>query len=60
LVIVAKSQAESWLQFGEAWQSAGVLIGFESKDDWFLHRIEQARMSLRAGRGIWLDGLEKE
>ena len=41
---------------------AGVLIGFESEDDWFefrlendprfLKRIERARTSLRAGRGI--------
>jgi prevent-host-death family protein len=44
---------------------AGVLIGFESEDDWFdyklendprfLERIEQARKSLRAGRGIRLE-----
>ena len=43
---------------------AGVLIGFESEDDWFdykletdprfLERIERARKSLRAGRGIRL------
>jgi prevent-host-death family protein len=41
---------------------AGVLIGFESEEDWFeyrlehdprfLRRIEQARDSLRAGRGV--------
>jgi prevent-host-death family protein len=44
---------------------AGVLIGFESEDDWFdyrlendprfLKRIESARSNLRAGRGIRLD-----
>ena len=44
---------------------AGVLIGFESDDDWFdyklendprfLQRIEQARKSLRAGRGTRLE-----
>lgn len=49
---------------------AGVLIGFESEDDWFdyrlendprfLRRIEQARNSLRAGRGVNLDDLETE
>jgi prevent-host-death family protein len=43
---------------------AGVLIGFESEEDWFdyrlehdprfLQRIEQARNSLRAGGGIRL------
>lgn len=48
---------------------AGVLIGFESEDDWFdyklekdprfLQRIEQARKSLRAGRGIRLEDLAK-
>ena len=41
---------------------AGVLIGFESEDDWFdyrlendprfLARVEKARASLRAGRGV--------
>ena len=41
---------------------AGVLIGFASEDDWFdyrlehdprfLERIERARQSLRAGRGV--------
>jgi prevent-host-death family protein len=49
---------------------AGVLIGFESEDDWFdyrlendprfLQRIEQARGSLRAGRGTRLEDLETE
>jgi prevent-host-death family protein len=49
---------------------AGVLIGFESEDDWFeyrlendprfLRRIEQARNSLRAGRGVRLEDLETE
>jgi prevent-host-death family protein len=49
---------------------AGVLIGFESEDDWFeyrlendarfLRRIEQARSSLRAGRGVRLEDLETE
>jgi prevent-host-death family protein len=47
---------------------AGLLIGFESEDDWFeyrlandprfLRRIEQARNSLREGRGIRLEDLE--
>jgi prevent-host-death family protein len=49
---------------------AGVLIGFESEDDWFeyrlendprfLRRIEQARKNLRAGRGVRLEDLETE
>jgi prevent-host-death family protein len=49
---------------------AGVLIGFESEEDWFeyrlendprfLRRIEQARNSLRAGRGVRLEDLEPE
>ena len=44
---------------------AGVLIGFESEDDWFdyklendprfLERVEHARKSLRAGRGTRLE-----
>ncbi len=43
---------------------AGVLIGCESEDDWFeyrlendprfLRRVEQARASLKAGRGVKL------
>lgn len=47
---------------------AGVLIGFESEEDWFdyrlehdprfLRRIEDARNSLRAGQGIRLEDIE--
>ncbi len=46
---------------------AGVLIGFESEDDWldyrlehhpeFLRRIAQARAGLRSGRGVRLEEL---
>jgi len=46
---------------------AGVLIGFESEDDWFdyrlendprfLKRIESARTSLKAGKGIRLEDI---
>jgi len=49
---------------------AGILIGFESEEDWFeyrlendprfLRRIEQARDSLKAGRGVRLDDVETE
>jgi prevent-host-death family protein len=49
---------------------AGILIGFESEDDWleyrlendprFLRRIEQARDSLQAGRGVRLEDVETE
>ena len=51
-------------------KAAGLLIGFESEDDWFdfrlehdprfLRRIAAARTSLRAGRGVRLDDLEAE
>jgi prevent-host-death family protein len=47
---------------------AGILIGFESEEDWFeyrlendprfLRRIEQARDSLQAGRGVRLEDVE--
>jgi prevent-host-death family protein len=47
---------------------AGILIGFGSEDDWFeyrlehdprfLKRIDQARQSLRAGRGVRLEDIE--
>jgi prevent-host-death family protein len=48
---------------------AGVLIGFKSEDEWFeyrllndarfLSRVEAARRSLKAGRGIRLEDLDK-
>jgi prevent-host-death family protein len=48
---------------------AGILIGFESEDDWFdyklendprfLERVEKARISLKAGRGIRLEDMPK-
>jgi prevent-host-death family protein len=47
---------------------AGVLIGFESEDDWFdyrlehdprfLRRVESARASLRSGRGVKLEDVK--
>jgi len=47
---------------------AGVLIGFESEEDWFdyrlendprfLERIERARASLRAGFGVRLEEID--
>jgi len=47
---------------------AGLLVAFQSEDDWFdyrlehdprfLARIEAARRSLRAGRGIRLEDVE--
>lgn len=49
---------------------AGVLIGFESEDDWFefrlendprfVERISKARASLRAGRGVKLEELKDD
>ena len=46
---------------------AGILIGFESEDDWFdyrlehdprfLRRVEEARASLKAGRGVKIEAL---
>lgn len=48
---------------------AGVLIGFESEDDWFdyrlehdprfLSRIESARRGLAAGKGVRIEDLGK-
>jgi prevent-host-death family protein len=48
---------------------AGILVGFESEDDWFdyrlehdlrfLQRIESARRSLRSGRGVPLENFEE-
>lgn len=49
---------------------AGVLIGFASEDDWFdyrlendprfLARVERARGSLRAGRGVRIEDVKSE
>lgn len=49
---------------------AGLLIGFKSEDDWFdyrlehdprfLQRIQEARQSLRAGRGTKLEDVKWE
>jgi len=49
---------------------AGVLIGFESEDDWFeyrletdprfLRRIEEARANVRAGRSVRLEDVAEE
>jgi prevent-host-death family protein len=49
---------------------AGVLIGFETEDDWFdyrlehdprfLERVEQARNSLRAGRGVKFEDIDTD
>jgi len=46
---------------------AGILIGFESEDDWFdyrlehdprfLRRVEESRESLRTGRGVKIEEL---
>lgn len=51
-------------------KAAGILIGFESEEDWFdyrlehdprfLDRIEQARKNLRARRGVKLEDLKAE
>jgi prevent-host-death family protein len=48
---------------------AGVLVGFESEDDWFdyrlehdpsfLRRIDRARADIRAGKGIRIEDLPK-
>jgi prevent-host-death family protein len=48
---------------------AGVLIGFQSEDDWFdyrlendplfLQRIERARRSLQAGRGVKIEDIKE-
>ncbi|MGI8618646.1 MAG: type II toxin-antitoxin system Phd/YefM family antitoxin [Gemmatimonadaceae bacterium] len=48
---------------------AGVLIGFESEDDWFeyrlenhpafLQRVSEARAALRAGHGVALEDIPR-
>ena len=49
---------------------AGVLIGFETEDDWFeyklendprfLKRVAEARADLRSGKGVSWDDIQKE
>lgn len=49
---------------------AAVLIGFKDEDDWFdyqlendprfLQRVEEARRSLREGRGVRLEDISKD
>ena len=49
---------------------AGILIGFESEEDWFeyrlendprfLRRVEQARSNLQAGRGVRPEDIDTE
>jgi prevent-host-death family protein len=49
---------------------AGVLIGFESEDDWFeyrllndadfQHRVEEARAKLKKGKGISWEEIKKK
>jgi antitoxin (DNA-binding transcriptional repressor) of toxin-antitoxin stability system len=61
---LAQNQEIAITRHGKA---AGILIGFESEDDWFdyrlendpcfLKRIAEARGSLRAGRGVRLEDL---
>ena len=51
-------------------KAAGVLIGFATEDDWFdyklendprfLNRVERARASLRAGKGIRIEELKRQ
>ena len=51
-------------------KAAGLLIGFDSEDDWFDYRLENdprflsriaaARASLRAGRGVRLEDVGEE
>jgi prevent-host-death family protein len=51
-------------------KAAGVLIGFQSEDDWFdfrlendprfLARVEKSRASLRAGRGVRLEDIHRD
>ena len=49
---------------------AGVLIGFDSEEDWldyrlehhpeFLHRVAEARAAIRQGLGVRLEKLEED
>jgi len=69
LAIVPKSEAETQdVVITRHGKPAGVLIGFKSEDDWFdyrlendprfLQRVEQARASVRAGRGVKLEDVK--
>ena len=71
-----KDDFSRYLKEAAAWEiiitrhgkPAGVLIGFESEDDWLEYRLEndprflksiaKARASIRAGRGVALEDIE--
>ena len=63
-----KLAAEQEIVITRHGRAAGVLIGFDSEDDWFeyrlenhpefLRRIEAARQALRAGQGIRLEDVQ--
>jgi prevent-host-death family protein len=63
-----KEAAEREIVITRHGKPAGVLIGFESEEDWleyrlendprFLRRIAGARASLRAGRGVALEDID--
>lgn len=65
-----REAAENEIVITRHGKPAGVLIGFASEEDWFdyrfendprfLRRIESARASLRAGRGVRLEDLDSE
>ena len=50
-------------------KAAGILIGFKSEDDWFeyrlrkdpafLRRVDKARRSLRRGKGVRLEDVDR-
>ena len=62
-----KLAAEGEILITRHGRPAGVLIGFESEEDWFeyqlenhpefLRRIQQARTAIRAGHGTRLEDL---
>jgi prevent-host-death family protein len=64
-----KLAAEQEIVITRHGRAAGVLIGFDSEDDWFeyrlenhpefLRRIEAARQALRAGQGIRLEDVQR-
>jgi len=77
-LVEAKNQLSKYLRLAEQEEivitrhgrPAGILIGFESEDDWFeyklendpkfLARVEAARASLRAGKGVRIEDVRAE
>ena len=67
---IREAEGEAIVVTRDGKRAAGLLVGFASEDDWFeyqlendprfLRRIEDARKSPRAGRGVRIEDVQSE